>query len=282
VTEQQDKRRSVDHPTVVFILSAPYSGSTWLNLVLGSDDWATNVGEYFRPFKMRGHIACRLCEAEGRKECTVFHGIEKVGIEHAFHFAANRTGKDIIIDASKNFEWASSFLGRSDLEAKFVHLIRHPCGFANSFARRVPEKSYSDIIQTWEHLNRNIEDYIRQSGCPGIVTSYEALANNPDITFPPLTSFAGGYWKSKSLEYWNVEHHGLGANGAPSVYLKGRRVKNYSTGDDDFYENIIDRPTAADERWKSTVPNHFKDEAQNNDYYLSLRSRYNMFDFDFD
>lgn len=89
---------------VVFILSAPYSGSTWLNLVLGSHSWAMNLGEYYRPFLNPDHIACRLCEAEGLPECTVLHGIEAVARADAYHFAALRSGKRILIDASKRLD----------------------------------------------------------------------------------------------------------------------------------------------------------------------------------
>jgi hypothetical protein len=96
--------------TVAFILSAKQSGSTWFNLVLGSNSWSYSLGEYYRPFTMPGHRYCRLCEADGLPECMVLHGLEHVPDYKAFHFASERVDRRVIVDCSKQIDWCRKFI----------------------------------------------------------------------------------------------------------------------------------------------------------------------------
>jgi hypothetical protein len=79
------------------------------------------------------------------------------------------------------------------------------------------------------------------------------LADFPEIYFPQVCSFLGHAWEPPSLRYWEFPHHGLGGNGAPSFYLRGRKVINYTTGDDDYYKSIDGQIVGADKRWESRL-----------------------------
>jgi hypothetical protein len=239
---------------VGFILSASRSGSTWLNLVLGSHSWSSCLGEYWRPFHIPGFLVCNLCDANGLAECTSLHGIEKVARSEAFHFAAARMRKPVLIDASKRVAWATEFVDRDDIDARLIHLIRHPCGFAESFGRRYVDLSVEQIFDHWEQTNRAITDFIGRVDKPSIMVCYDDLADDPQRYFPPLCSFLGYQWESTSLRFWETAHHGPGGGGASSFFLRGRRRTNYRTGDDAFYEEIKDRPLSADRRWKTRLP----------------------------
>jgi SAM-dependent methyltransferase len=260
--------------TVVFILSSRHSGSTWLNLVLGSTSWGFNVGEYIRPFVMPGHVACRLCEAEGLPRCTLLHGIEGIAADDAFTFAAERSGKRVLIDASKNIAWCRRFLEREDIDAKIVHLFRHPCGYAESLVRRQSEYSYARAFDLWENTNQEIDEFARSAGYPSLSVCYEELADDPDRYFAPLCEFIGAPWESGAVAYWNAEHHGLGANGASSVYLRGRKVLNYVTRDDEFYAHVKDGPPAADRRWQARLTAEVHAEAMRRPYVAEVRARF--------
>ena len=72
--------------------------------------------------------------------------------------------------------------------------------------------------------------------------SNERLADEPALTFPALCDFLGFAFEPAALMYWNVEHHGLGGNGACSLYLRGRKVKKFRTGDDAFYATLAASP----------------------------------------
>ena len=260
-------------PRVGFILSALRSGSTWLNLVLGSHDWAMNLGEYYRPFRFPGHIACRLCEAEGRAECSVLHGIERVPAARAFHFAAARAGRGVLIDASKQLDWCGEFLGRDDLDVRLIHLVRNPCGHAESELRRHPGRGLDEVLASWEAANRAIENFIAASSAPAMLAGYDDLAANPGGHFPALCGFLGHGWQPAALRYWEVAHHGLGGNGAAAPYLKGRLVTNFATFDDAHYDGIERRPTAPDLRWRERLGAAERARALGLPYAVALRRR---------
>lgn len=242
-----------ERTTVVFILSTRRAGSTWLNLVLGSHTWAANLGEYMKIFIDPGHVTCRLCEAEGLAACTVLHGVEQVARADAYAFAAQRLPGRVLVDASKRPEWATLFVGRDHVDARLVHLVRHPAGFVESQRRRTA-LSDDELIADWERKNAEIDAFVAHSGAPNILVSYEDLADAPERTFPALCDFAGGAFEADALRYWEVPHHGLGANGAASLYLRGRARAEYTTGDDAYYDARVGVPTGSDTRWMQRLP----------------------------
>ena len=239
--------------TVVFILSAERSGSTWLNLVLGSCSWAANLGEFYRLWKWPGHVACRLCEADGLAECRVLAGVEAAPLEDAFAFAAARTGKRVLIDCSKVTEWCDAFLGDERIEPRLIHLTRHPAGFVASQRRRNPARTIDDCLGEWVEANQRIEAFVSARGAPAFAAAYDQLADHPRAHFPALCDFIGAPFEHAALNYWEFEHHGLGGNGAASVFLKGRERVNYVTGDDAYYAQIETRPPESDVRFRTSL-----------------------------
>jgi len=236
--------------TVAFILSTRRAGSTWLNAVLGSHAPAAALGEYFRPFEMPGHVACRLCEGNGLAECIYLRGIEAVPLTDAYAFASERLGKNVLIDCSKQLHWPQYFMHRPDIDVRFIHLVRHPCGYLESERRRRPGDDVAAIAAEWAEQNRNIDRFSAHHGLPTYLASYDLLADFPEIYMPPLCRFLGFDFEPKALAYWNFEHHGLGGNGASSLYIRDRSVRAYVTGDDAHYARVADHPLAADTRWK--------------------------------
>ena len=256
-----------------FVLSAPRSGSTWFNSVIGSNSWGCNLGEYHRPFNIPGHVACRLCEADGLPECTRLYGIHDILPRDAFHFAARRLGKSVLIDASKSLEWCKEFLGREDIDVKLIHLVRNPCGFIESQGRRHPELSNDELLVQWEDTNCKIEEFIAASDRSRIMACYDDLADEPNLHFPRVCHFIGFEWEPDATNYWQVPHHGLGANGAASLYLRNRQQTVYLTGEDMFYADLTARRTASDKRWVDRLPAEFSSKCINSPYACHLQRR---------
>jgi hypothetical protein len=261
-----------DRVTVAFILSCKHSGSTWLNLVLGSHTWAYNLGEYHRPFTIPGHVACRLCEADGLDACTMLHGIERVKMEDAYHFAATRSGKSVLIDASKQLDWCKNFLNVDHIDARLIHLVRHPCGYLESQSRR-SKASFAELLDRWEATNRTIDSFVSGSGAPSVLAYYDDLADAPAEHMPAVCELLGGPYEPAALRYWDFPHHGLGGNGAASVYLKSRPNAQFLTGDDAFYAEITDRPSQADRRWTERLPQGLCRTALASPYVRDLEQR---------
>jgi hypothetical protein len=266
-------REEMVEPVVVFILSANRSGSTWLNLVLGSHSWAANVGELYRPFLFPSHVVCRLCEANGLARCTVLGGLEDVPAERAYHFAAERFGRGCVVDASKRLDWCARFVGRDDMSARLVHLVRHPAGYVASERIRRPHEPPGALFDEWRRINQEIEAFAARSGRPHVTVAYDDLADAPHDELPPLCRFAGGRFEPAALEYWRVEHHGLGANGAASLYLEGRKQRNWERSEDGFYARLKDEPQRSDTRWAERVDADECDRMLGDPYVARLRER---------
>ncbi len=219
---------------VVFILSEIRSGSMYLSYVLASHPGVAHLGEYRRPFTIPGHVACRLCEARGKVECEILHGIEKVPRELAYDFAFERFQVPILIDSSKLLDWTAQFLAQDRFQVKVIHLLRDPRGWFASERRRNP-MTLDFAIQRWVDTNSRIADFVAEHRIASRSVFYDDLAARPERYFPPLCDFVGVRYDSRAREYWNHEHHGLGGNGA-ALNLIGRYERaNVITGDDQFY-----------------------------------------------
>nr|QOL00436.1 hypothetical protein [uncultured organism] len=258
---------------VTFVLSTTRAGSTWLGLVLGSHSWAATLGEFFRPYAIPDHVICRLCEADGLADCRVLRSLRDVPERDAHSFAAAALGTPMVVDISKRPDWAARFFDRPDLEVRLIHLVRHPAGFVESESRRSPEASLPDLCRRWEQTNRDLEVLCARSGLPAHLASYERLCDSSDTAFDELCRFLNRPFEPGALAYWTFEHHGLGGNGAASVYLRDRRIKRYVTGDDAFYRGIESRRTSADMRWRERLPEAIRSEAIASTYARELASR---------
>ena len=135
--------------TAVFILSSPHSGSTWTGYVLGSNPESAFVGEYHRAWKDALRVPCTLCAARGLESCEVLGDIEKEPAERAFDLAFARTGKRVVVDASKDVEWIRLFKANDGVDIRIVHLVRDPRGFFASVKRRPsrPQRGDGSVAQ---------------------------------------------------------------------------------------------------------------------------------------
>lgn len=168
---------------------------------------------------------------------------------------------------------AKSFSAGRTLDTRLIHLVRHPCGFVESVRRRTPDVSPEALLDEWGNINRSIDKFIADTGAPSYLACYDNLANDPYRHFPPVCAFIGGEWEVSTLSYWEIPYHGLGGNGAASVYLRNRKLANYVTGDDAFYASIDQQQTAADRRWKERLPEEFRRKAVASPYALAMRER---------
>ena len=89
---------------------------------------------------------------------------------------------------------------------------------------------YRRFVGWVERQNRLISDFLQLRHPSSKLVSYDQLADSPSDGFPELCRFIGMPWEETALEYWNVTHHGLGGNGAASVYLREYEVQPFDTG----------------------------------------------------
>ncbi|KMK64764.1 sulfotransferase [Puniceibacterium sp. IMCC21224] len=234
-----------------FIMSAEQSGSTWLSYVLGSYVDCAHLGEYFRPFLRPGHTACRLCEAKGKPQCEYLAGIENIPKEDAHAFAFQRTGARILVDCSKRLDWLELAAASSKFESIALHLIKDPRGWFASQKRR-SRMTAKHGCAAWVKRNREIQNRLVQLGVPRFTTFYDEIILDPEQHMTHVCDFLGIAFDPNAFRYWEVEHHGLGGNGAALNNLVRAEQYTVKTGDDEYYFDRL-KKVFHDQRWSSEL-----------------------------
>ena len=232
---------------VVFTLSETRSGSTWLSYVLGTHPEGFHLGEFYRPFTMAGHTICRLCEARGLPDCEVLHGLGGLAPQQAFEQVFKRSGASLLSDCSKQISWCERVLPASGFEVRFIHLVRDPRGWFFSEQRREP-MSLEQGLERWSQHFRSTQHYLKQTGRPHLLISYDELCLAPDQGLEKLSAFLGVRYGVEHYQTWTKAHHGLGGNGAAYNNLAAIAPDAVNSADPSFYAER--RATVFyDQRW---------------------------------
>lgn len=235
-------------PTVLFILSSNYSGSTWLALLLGSHSRALYVGELNKMFHDEP-MPCRLCE-EKQQPCPIFHDAAQLKSKHVHAAALERTARAILVDNSKTMAWSKKFLTEARFERRYLHLLRDPRAIAYSLQMRGRKPDHLD----WMEKNFEIKNFLREHKLESRVVIYNELADRPDAILQSVCSWLGLEYEPTQKEYWNFEHHGPGRNGATAAFLE-----QYVPSEENFYAEHK-RTHFHDLRWQEKLEAHVKDE----------------------
>jgi hypothetical protein len=222
--------------TVVTILSTNFAGSHYLSLMLGSHSKAAHCGEVHHlrkedPGEWRDR--CPVCNR--REGCPVLEGITPKTFESAYDILYSNLGDgvDVLIDASKRWQWAKRFLGRTPYRMKYVHLIRDPRALVRrwTLATQQKKRTWKDRMRTlrkvpghapavlfasrplmymyrWLGENRAITRFLKRSKADWTIVTYRDLAKDASAELERLCGFIGIDYEPGQDEYWNFDHHG--------------------------------------------------------------------------
>ena len=236
--EKTDHPESLRHKTVVFILSADFSGSTYLALTLGSNSQTAYVGELYKMF-LHDPIPCRLCEERARP-CEVFHDVATTRPEDIHSLVLEKTRKRILVDNSKTISWSQAFLSEIRFQRKYIHLIRDPRGI--TFSRKLRDQPMD--VPGWLKQNYAIREFLEDGRCDYRVITYNELAEETDRTMTDTCHWLGISFEPAQKRYWDFEHHGPGRNGATAAFLE-----NFISPDKPFYDEAR-KSEFHDLRWR--------------------------------
>lgn len=201
--------------TVVYIVATTHSGSTLIDVMLGSHSKGTSLGEFMRSKKF-GKVPiedrCKCC----RRSCAHWNKFceDKKRIKSPHEAAFNAFETPIIIDSSKKVKWLNRTIPRlpEDIDYKIIRLYR---SFGGNLYTPYLGKSPDKISGKFEikknliyhrKLDKTINRVAENSSGVAIVY-YEDLAKYPEETLKDLCLFLDIEFEKGMLSYWKYDHH---------------------------------------------------------------------------
>lgn len=205
---------------VCLIAGAGHSGSTLLGMILGSHSRVFYAGEaakarYIGNSKTAERKrVCKLC-GEG---CVVWgHFNEGVTdpTERIYERIAERSGKGIIVDSTKNLPWTLdriSDMNAANVPVVLVLLLRDGRAVVNSRLRKYPDRNAGEVIAKWKAQITGAQKLYDEFRGTRLKIRYEDLATDSDSVVRPIFDALGLQMEPGLTEFYRFDHHPLGGN----------------------------------------------------------------------
>ena len=215
---------------VVYITSRGHSGSTLLDLLLSSHDEVVSVGEA-KCLVTRPQEPC-TCGAASVWACPFWHRVDAAIQERAglrlreieidsgdpeifarhnaafFEAVSAVSGKDVIVDSSKNVDRLAALLEAGIVELLPIHLIRSPFGVVYSNVR---------LGRDWLHHAYNYTHAAMRTrrvleGLDHLEIRYGPLVSNTEKTMQEVMRRVGLSFQRKQLDWAGRSRHNIYGN----------------------------------------------------------------------
>jgi hypothetical protein len=189
---------------VVFIGGADFSGTTMLDLMLGSAEGGFSAGEVYAFFwPTSKHHLNPICSC-GLGECAVWDRKFLGGAWEFYHsFFKKNDQVRFVIDSSKSvpwISWQSEILKKQKIQVRHVLIWKKPEDYAKSCAKR-------DLLKNWTRrwiMYHNA--YFCKISQPYVIYLNDLL-NDFDQQMAALCNYLDINFQPSMFEYWNTEHH---------------------------------------------------------------------------
>ncbi|MCT0223909.1 hypothetical protein [Synechococcus sp. CS-1328] len=215
---------------LIYITSNSHSGSTLLDMLIGSHSACLTLGEIHKlTAKSEGECACgassfatclfwqdvssRL-EASGSPPLAdlQIHATDPVAFRDAnrclLTVLQQKTGCAVFVDSSKKLSRLKLLLQDPDLQVLPVHIVRRPEGVVcSNIAKGRPWGEELEIY------HRNLwprYDLLRHH--PHLLVSYESLCRQPEQVLGRIMQAAGLAFEPDQLDWTRHEHHNVNGN----------------------------------------------------------------------
>jgi hypothetical protein len=238
-------------PTVVYIAGNHRSGSTLLDMVLGSHSRALSIGEivalgeYFRQNKLCtcgehihdcefwGEVQDRLANDLGlQAPCSryapihsasdLLRGLAPLPVSVSARYDRRLleaisavSGRDVIVDSSKTFSRLLFYLVAYGGRTFVIHLTRDPRGVINSLLRT---KEYATerldlYIRWWKNTQSRLHRLSALLGPSRIIhLRFEDFCRNPADNLAPVLNALHLAFEPRMLDYGSLSHHNISGN----------------------------------------------------------------------
>ncbi|NEQ97132.1 MAG: sulfotransferase [Cyanothece sp. SIO2G6] len=275
---------------VVFILGIGRSGTTLIDLMLGSHPQGFSLGEISKlPERTRkGKPIAEnttfwtdtFTEAEIKKlslgfghyrinplvplkiERFVRELINQDEIFNPYSLLFSKIQAEFLVDSSKYPYWvkkqtqAREFRSGS-LTPFILWIVRDGRAVINSYRRVYPNWTFEQKVQRWQQVMLETQDFFQalpDSNKKQI--RYEALASDPQAVLTDICRWLGIQFVPEMIEYWTHEHHYIcGGQGTRALIdrYKGLLVAEGTRRVHGDYYNKADYAIQLDTRWKDEL-----------------------------
>ncbi|QDU34018.1 hypothetical protein KS4_20790 [Poriferisphaera corsica] len=248
--------------TIINVMSLPFSGGTWLNLMLGAGEDAFSIGEYRDViYKGQGYAECVTHDTG----CEVWPKVD-VNDESADVFLqlAEVTGKKVLVvnGSRKTFEWQR----HQRIRPVVLYLQRDMRALVASALRKNVHGGFMKTLRSYAHEEVRMRKIIKRSGFePVSVLSYEKLKADTAGELQRVSQELGVAFDEGQLSYWEKDHCYIGGNRGTLLNMlvqqdkQGEHIlkKHQQSGDIkwDFstYSKKQDLACLTDERWRKEL-----------------------------
>ncbi|MGY6529452.1 MAG: sulfotransferase [Cyanobacterium sp.] len=275
---------------VVFILGIGRSGSTMLDLILGSNENAFSLGEISKLPQMlaKGNTQIASCTEStfwqdnfSKKELEQLalgmsgHRLkpyfplkaerfvrELFGIDQIFNnysLLFEKIKKDVLIDSSKYVSWINNQLSSKEFKTNkiqpiLIYLVRDGRAVVNSYLRAYPNNTIENRSKIWlKQSQTNIDFYQSFKGTKKLIR-YEELASNPQQCISNVCSLLGLAYSDEMLQFFKHEHHHIaGSRGTNAQIVKYRNQQQDNKILKDQYYSELNFEIKLDLRWKTEL-----------------------------
>jgi len=198
---------------VVFILANGHSGSTMLDMILGSNKECVSLGEYRTidtpnlTAKKKKHVGTNLCKV-CFGECPVWKVLAvQLKSPHYHDQAHDYFDEPVLIDSSKIAAWPKLMEKYISGEVVYVRLVRNLFSRLGSFKKKHGAITASSITN-WMRYEKHITRFLNNR--KHIIVRYEDLCQRKDLKI--LCDHIGIVYDENMWDFWKTRHHNLRGN----------------------------------------------------------------------
>lgn len=261
---------------IVNIISSSYSGSTWVNLLLGAHSRMFSVGEIDRILR-RGRAECALHGSD----CHLWSTFNPASEQNLYLQIAQMAQASVLV--VNNARYAMSAQQHPGLRQRFILLVRDGRAVVASDLRKHPGLTTWRAARSWATgMNKKRRMVRRYPQADVLTVCYEALRDRTQEQLERICRFLELPFEPEMLEYWTRVRHFIGGNAGSLSYLARAQgldcVYRYAK-DGTITATPLDKPVVAyteagrerqidlslyrnqlpgqfhDERWKSELSN---------------------------
>lgn len=249
---------------VVRVHALSYSGTTWLNLVLGSHPDGFALGPPMRAWKkLRPDNFEGACLVHN-KDCEFWNSFaqEWNGETNFLAAIANKSGASHIFFDNPQRDFIEEVMEDDALNVIDVRYVRDARAISASKARKLGDAAtYYETILPDGWLSPSFHRIPKPSDAPNVIYArYEDAVIKPLTFFPEFMSKLGLEFTPDMLKFWETDHHITSGNVGPIGMTRlhhGQALGNFESRD--VYEKQLAESKAApdkpfnDERWKTQL-----------------------------